>query len=61
VARKSEVQWGVGGVDRRFRRGPHTCPVLGEEDDQFFDCAHDYSGYPEMVLLEKTLMFVAKR
>jgi len=48
-------------MDGRFRRCPHTCAVLGEEDDQFFYCAHYYSGYPERVVFEKTLALVAKR
>ena len=61
MARKSEVQRGVVGVNGRFRRRSHTRAVLSEEDNQFFYCAHDYSGYPEIVLLEKTLTFVAKR
>lgn len=61
MARKSEVQRGVTRVDGRFRCRPHTCAVLGEEDDQFFYCAHYYSGYPERVVFEKTLALVAKR
>ena len=61
MARKSEVQRGISAVNGRFRCGPNTSSVLGKEDDQFFYRAHRYSGYPEIVLLEKTLMFVAKR
>ncbi len=47
-------------MDRRLRCGPNTSTVLGKEDDQFFNCAHYYSGYPERVLLEKTFLVVAK-
>lgn len=61
VTRKGEMEWRLTRVDGRFGRRANWRPILGNEDDQFFDGAHKTTGYPESVLCQKTLMCVAKR